>query len=239
MPTATAIAIVISAGRFGLMVRFYGRRLTPHGDGRRSLRGLDRASSFASQRSRHVPWLPPGSPRRWFGLHARRFEGRVGNPSQAGSNQGCGIRKCATTVRARITGTANTVLRDIPPSHRFALGRSSSPTMTVASSAKRIPALISDARKGNNCGGHTAGRLAEQAQPGRTGCAIQSTNKPRRTTQAATAGERVAPRVLLGMSPDYRSGTPVARQPRRRGRRRRTVCSGYKRYMRRALLHCA
>ncbi len=158
--------------------------------------------------------------------------------SEPSRNQGCGIRKCATTVRARITGTAKTVLRDIPPSHRFALGRSSSPTMTVASSAKRIPALISDARKGNNCGGHTVGRLAEQAQPGRTGCAIQSTSKPRRTTQAATTGERVAPRVLLGMSSDYRSGTPVARRPRRRGRRRRTVCSECKRYMRRALLRC-
>jgi len=139
-------------------------------------------------------------------LRARRFEGRVGNPSQAGSNQGCGIRKCATTVKTRTAGTAKTMLRDIPPSQRFALGRSSSPTMTVASSAKRIPALISDARKGNNCGGHTAGRLAAQAQPGRTGCAIHSISKPRSTTQAATTGERVAPDVLLGMSPAvYRS----------------------------------
>ena len=91
--------------------------------------------------------------------------------------------------------------------------------MTVASSAKRMPALISDARTGNNCGGHTAGRLAAQAQPGRTGCAIQNTSKPRRTTQAATTGERMTPCVLMGMSPDYRSGTPVARRPRGQARR--------------------
>jgi hypothetical protein len=74
--------------------------------------------------------------------------------------------------------------------------------MTVASNANRIPALINDARTGNNCGGHTAGRLAEQAHPGRTGCAIQSASKPTRTTQAATTGERVAPSVLMYMSPD-------------------------------------
>lgn len=140
-------------------------------------------------------------------------------PVHADSNQGCGIRKCATTVRTRITGTTKTTLRDIPPSQRFAGGRSSSPTMTVASSAKRMPALINDARTGNICGGHIAEKLAAQPQPGRTGCATQSTTKPRRTTQAATTGERVAPCVLMGMSPDYRSGTPVARRPRRRARR--------------------
>ena len=87
--------------------------------------------------------------------------------------------------------------------------------MTVASSAKRMAALISDARIGNNCGGHTPGRLAPQAQPGRTGCAIQSTSKARRTTQAATTGECVAPCVWMGMSPDYRSSTVAARRLRR------------------------
>ena len=142
---------------------------------------------------------------RWVSARARmgRFD------ASDSLDQGCGIRKCATTVRNRTTGTVKTTIREVRPSQRFARGRSNSPTMTVASNAKRMPALINDARTGNNCGGHTAGRLAEQAQPGRTGCAIQSTNKPRRTTQAATTGERVAPRVLLGMSPDYRSGTPV------------------------------
>ena len=93
-------------------------------------------------------------------------------------NQDCGITKCATTVKTRMIGTANTVRRDCPPSHRFDLGRSSSPTNTVASSANRMPALISDARTGNNGGGHTAGRLAAQAQLGRTGCA--STTAARR-----------------------------------------------------------
>ena len=146
--------------------------------------------------------------------------GAYGRFDASGSlDQGCGIKKCATTVRNRTTGTVKTTIREMRPSQRFARGRSNSPTMTVASNAKRMPALINDARTGNNCGGHTAGRLAEQAQPGRTGCAIQSTNKPRRTTQAATTGERVAPCVWMGMSPDYRSGMPVARRPRRRGRR--------------------
>ena len=112
-------------------------------------------------------------------------------------------------------GTANTVRRDCPPSHRFDLGRSSSPTNTVASSANRMPALISDARTGNNCGGHTAGRLAAQAQLGRTGCAIQSTSNPRSTVPTATAGERVAPTVWMGIEPDYRSSTTAARRLRR------------------------
>jgi hypothetical protein len=130
------------------------------------------------------------------------FEVHTTNPNQARPNQGCGIRKCATTVRSRITGTAMTAHRDMPPSHGFALGRSNSPTMRVASSMERMPTLISDARIGNTCGGHADGRLAAQAQPGRSGCAIHSTNKPRRTTQAATTGERVAPGVLMGMSQD-------------------------------------
>ena len=147
-----------------------------------------------------------------------QFEVRASSPRQAGSNQGCGIRKCATTVRIRITGTAKTTLRHIPANRWFAGGRSSSPTMTVASSAKRMPAPISDARTVNSCGGHTAGRLAAQAQPGRAGCAIHSTSKPRRTTPAATTGERVAPCVVMGMSTGYRSGTP-ARRPRHRARR--------------------
>ena len=112
-------------------------------------------------------------------------------------------------------GTANTVRRDCRPSHRFDLGRSSSPTNTVASSANRMPVLISDARTGNNCGGHTAGRLAAQAQLGRTGCAIQSTNNPRSTVPTATAGERVAPTVWMGIEPDYRSSTTAARRLRR------------------------
>lgn len=112
-------------------------------------------------------------------------------------------------------GTANTVRRDCPPSHRFDLGRSSSPTSTVASSANKMPALISDARTGNNCGGHTAGRLAAQAQLGRTGCAIQSTSNPRSTVPTATAGERVAPTVWMGIEPDYRSSTTAARRLRR------------------------
>lgn len=132
------------------------------------------------------------------------------HPRQASSNQGCDIRKCATTVRTRTTGTAKTTLRDIPPSQAFARDRrSSSPTMRVASSTPRMPALISDARTGSNCGGHIAGKLAAHPQPGRTGCAIQRTSKPRRTTQAATAGERVAPRVWMVMLPDYRSALPL------------------------------
>lgn len=130
-------------------------------------------------------------------------------------NQDCGITKCATTVKTRMIGTANTVRRDCPPSHRFDLGRSSSPTNTVASSANRMPALISDARTGNNCGGHTAGRLAAQAQLGRTGCAIQSTSNPRSTVPTATAGERVAPTVWMGIEPDYRSSTTAAQRLRR------------------------
>lgn len=129
----------------------------------------------------------------------------------ADRNQGCGIRKCTTTVRTRITGTTKTTLREKPASHRFAEDRSSRPTMTVASNAKRMHALINDARTGNNCGGHSAEVLAVQAQPGRTGCATQSTTKARRTTQAAIAGERVATWVLVGMSTGYRTGTPVER----------------------------
>lgn len=141
------------------------------------------------------------------------FRGPRRQAAPSGSNQGCGIRKCATTVRTRTTGTAKTTLRDIPPSQPFARGRSSSPTMTAASSAKRMPALISDARTGSKCGGHIAGKLAAHPQPGRTGCAIQRTSKPIRTTQAATTGERVAPCVWMGILPDYRSGTLVARPP--------------------------
>lgn len=138
------------------------------------------------------------------------FRGQqAGNPRHAGLNQGCGMRKCATTVRTRITGTAKTTLRDILPSQPFARGRSSSPTMTVASSAKSVPALISDARTGNKCGGHIAGRRTAHPQPGRTGCTIQRTSKPKRTTEAATTGERVAPCVGMGMLPDYRSGTQL------------------------------
>ncbi len=130
-------------------------------------------------------------------------------------NQDCGITKCATTVKTRMIGTAHTVRRDCSPSHRFDLGRSSSPTNTVASSADKMPALISDARTGNNCGGHTAGRLAAQVQLGRTGCAIQSTSNPRSTVPTATAGERVAPTVWMGIEPDYRSSTTAARRLRR------------------------
>ncbi len=161
----------------------------------------------------------PRNVRSRFGFRAQCFKVRPGNPNHASANQGCGIRKCATTVRSRITGTATTAHRDRPPSHGFALGRSNSPTTRVASSTESMPALISDARTGSSCGAHAAGRLAAQAQPGRNGCAIQSASKPKRTTQAANTGERVVPCVLMGMQPDYRSGTPIARRPRRRHQR--------------------
>jgi hypothetical protein len=58
-----------------------------------------------------------------------------------------------------------------------------------------MPALISDARTGSKCGGHIAERLTAHPQLCKIGCAIQRTSSPRRTTQAATTGERVAPRV--------------------------------------------
>ena len=51
MPTATAIEITISPRRFCLMVTMYGRRMPPHGNERRSLQGLDRASSLLSWRA--------------------------------------------------------------------------------------------------------------------------------------------------------------------------------------------
>lgn len=144
---------------------------------------------------RHGVWRPAGR-----------------QPRPAGLNQGCGMRKCARTVRTRITGTGRTILRDIPLSRPLARGRSRSPTMTVASSATRMPALINDARTGSKCGGHIPGKPAAHAQPGRTGCAAKRTSKPRMTAHAATTGDRVAPCVWMGMLPDYRSGTCVARR---------------------------
>lgn len=130
------------------------------------------------------------------GLQPGVFDVCNSKPRSAGSTQGCGITKCATTVRTRITGTARTTLRYMPPSQVLARdGRSNSPMMTVASSATRMPALISDARTGSKCGGHIAERLTAHPQLGKTGCATQRTNKPRRTTQAAITGERVALRV--------------------------------------------
>lgn len=130
-------------------------------------------------------------------------------------NQGCGITKCATTFRTRITGTAITALRDNRPSQRSARGRNISPTMTVARSAKSSIALISDARTGHRWGEHTPGRLAEHAHPGRTGCETQRMNNPSSTTPAARTGERVVPFVLTGMSPDYRSDGPTQRRSQR------------------------
>ena len=98
--------------------------------------------------------------------------------------------------------------RDKPPSHGLALGQNNTPMMRVTSSTESTPALISDARTGRSCGGHKPGRLAAQAQPGSNGWVIQSTSKPKKTTEAAITGERVAPCILMDISPDYRSGTP-------------------------------
>ena len=78
-----------------------------------------------------------------------------------------------------------------------------------------MPALISEAPKGNCWGGHTAVRLADQAQFGKTGWAIQSTSKPMSTTHAATAGERVAPSVLMVIYSDHRSKATEGRRRRR------------------------
>jgi hypothetical protein len=157
-----------------------------------------------------IPALPPCSHHTDGAAEYLPLEGSLGgpglqpgvsdvcnrNPRPAVSNQGCGITKCATTVRTRITGTARTTLRDIPPSQLLARdGRSKIPMMTMTSSATRMPALISDARTGSKCGGHIAGKPVAHPQPGRTGCAIHKASKPRRTTQAATTGERVEPGV--------------------------------------------
>ena len=140
-------------------------------------------------------------------MRAQCFEVNASNPNQASENQGCGIRKCTTTVRSRITGTAMMAHRDKPPSHGLALGRNNTPMMRVTSSTESTPALIRDARTGRSCGGHKPGRLAAQAQPGSNGWVIQSTSKPKKTTEAAITGERVAPCILMDISPDYRSGT--------------------------------
>lgn len=82
------------------------------------------------------------------------------------------------------------------------------PMMRAASSTKRMPALINEARTGNKCGGHIAEKLTAHPQLGRIGCAIQRINKPTRNKQTAARGERVVKRVSLAKKQDYRSDNP-------------------------------